>query len=87
MGFGVPIEEWINSELRGRIHETLTSQRALQRGYFEPRYVKVLLDEHERGRRDHSTALWSLFMLELWHQRYVDQASVPAARLPEFAYA
>ncbi len=87
MGFGVPIEEWINSELRGRIHETLTSQRALQRGYFEPRYVKVLLDEHECGRRDHSTALWSLFMLELWHQRYVDQASVPAARLPEFAYS
>ena len=87
MGFGVPIEEWINRELRDRIHETLTSPRARQRGCFDPRYINVLLDEHERGRRDHSSALWTLFMLELWHQRYVDRPSGRAAREPEFAYA
>src|SRR5262249_35768050 len=34
----------------------------------------VLLDEHERGRRDHSMALWSLLMLELWHQVFVDES-------------
>jgi hypothetical protein len=31
-----------------------------------------MLDEHERGRRDHSMALWALLMLELWHRQYVD---------------
>jgi asparagine synthase (glutamine-hydrolysing) len=80
MGFGVPVQEWINRELRERIHETLTERRALQRGYFESRYINVLLDEHERGRRDHSAALWALFMLELWHRTFVDGSQTISQR-------
>jgi asparagine synthase (glutamine-hydrolysing) len=71
-GFGVPVDRWINEQLRGRIRETLTESDARGRGYVEPRYVKGLLDEHERGRRDHSARLWSLFMLELWHRAFID---------------
>jgi len=81
MGFGVPIEQWINKQLRERVRETLTESRTTERGYIERRYVNVLLDEHERGRRDHASELWSLFMLELWHRTFVDKAgAVPAAR-------
>jgi len=71
-GFGVPIQEWINQQLRARIRETLSESRTRQRGYVDSHYVDVLLDEHERGRRDHSMALWALVMLELWHRRFVD---------------
>ena len=85
-GFGVPIDQWINQQLRGRVRETLTEPRAIQRGYVEPHYVNLLLDEHERGRRNHSHELWSLFMLELWHRRFVDGNSMPAQlRVPEAA--
>jgi asparagine synthase (glutamine-hydrolysing) len=77
-GFGVPIQEWINDQLRDRIRETLTEPRTRQRGYVEPRYVNLLLDEHARGRRDHSAQLWSLFMLELWHRALYDPAPDPA---------
>jgi asparagine synthase (glutamine-hydrolysing) len=72
MGFGVPIQEWINQQLRSRLRETLTEPRTRQRGYFDPHYVDVLLDEHERGRRDHSMGLWALFMLELWNRQFLD---------------
>ncbi|HEX3248835.1 MAG TPA: asparagine synthase (glutamine-hydrolyzing) [Pyrinomonadaceae bacterium] len=72
-GFGVPIQEWINQQLRSRLRETLTESRTRQRGYLDARYVDVLLDEHERGRRDHSMQLWSLFMLELWQRQFLDQ--------------
>ena len=71
-GFGVPVQEWINQQLRERIRETLMEQRTRERGYVDPRYVQVLLDEHERKRRDHSTQLWTLFMLELWHRAIYD---------------
>jgi SAM-dependent methyltransferase len=71
-GFGVPIQQWINLQLRERIRDTLTDSRFRQRGIISPRYTDVLLDEHERGRRDHSMALWSLLMLELWHRAFVD---------------
>lgn len=77
-GFGVPMQEWINRQLRGRIHDTLTEQRTRERGLFDADYVNVLLGEHERGRRDHAPALWSLLMLELWYRAFVDLGSVNA---------
>jgi asparagine synthase (glutamine-hydrolysing) len=82
-GFGVPVQEWINEQLRDRIRETLTEPRTRQRGYVEPRYVQVLLDEHDRGRRDHSTQLWALFMLELWHRVVYEGGGAGAASEPE----
>ena len=72
-GFGVPINEWINLQLRDRIRETLGSKQFLERGYFDADYINTLLDEHEKKRRDHSYALWLLFMLELWHRKYIDE--------------
>jgi asparagine synthase (glutamine-hydrolysing) len=71
-GFGVPVGEWINSQLKDRIHGILSEKRSLERGYFEPKYIQILLEEHAKNRRDHSHALWILWMLELWHRRFVD---------------
>jgi len=79
-GFGVPIQRWINNELRERIRGTLTESRTRQRGYVESRYVELMLDEHERSRRDHSAQLWSLFMLELWHRTFVDSPPMAGTR-------
>jgi asparagine synthase (glutamine-hydrolysing) len=81
-GFGVPIQDWINKQLRIRIRETLTERRTLERGYVQSKYVNVLLDEHERGRRDHSDGLWALLMLELWHRQLMDgsRSTLPVTR-------
>jgi asparagine synthase (glutamine-hydrolysing) len=77
-GFGVPIQQWINEQLRDRVRGTLTETRTRERGYIEPRYLNILLDEHERGRRDHATELWALFMLELWQRTFMDAPAVAA---------
>ena len=77
-GFGVPVQEWINKQLRGRIRDTLISSQSRQRGYIEPSYLNTLLDEHETGRRDHSMAVWALFMFELWHREFMDPPKPPA---------
>lgn len=74
-GFGMPLQQWINSELRDYIREVLTERRTSGRGYFNQTHVDLLFDEHRRGRRDHSTQLWTLFMLELWHRAFVDPTS------------
>ena len=71
-GFGVPIGEWINAQLRARIRSDLNDRQTFERGYFEKSYIQTLLDEHSKQRRDHSSALWSLWMLELWHRKFVD---------------
>ena len=71
-GFGVPIGDWINLQLRDRIHQTLKEKKTLERGYFDVKYIETLLDEHSKKRRDHSYSLWLLFMLELWHRQFMD---------------
>ena len=70
-GFGVPIGDWINLQLKQRIHETLSERKTLERGFFDAKYIKVLLDEHSNKRRDHSYALWILYILELWQRRFL----------------
>ncbi len=72
-GFGVPLNEWINLQLKDRIHETLSDKTTLERGFFDAKYIKVLLDEHAKKRRDHSYSLWILYILELWQRRFLDK--------------
>ena len=72
MGFGVPISHWFRGELRGFLKETVTTTKALGRGYFKPEVIHHLVDEHVGGRRDFAPQLWTLLMLELWHQEFVD---------------
>jgi asparagine synthase (glutamine-hydrolysing) len=72
-GFGVPLGVWFRGGLRELFADTLLAPRALQRGYFEARFVSRLVDEHLSGRRDHTLRLWQLVMFERWHQQYLDR--------------
>jgi asparagine synthase (glutamine-hydrolysing) len=71
-GFGVPLGLWFRGHIREAFTDVLQSPRTQQRGYFEPREVQRLLDEHLTGRRDHEFRLWQLLMFELWHRAYAD---------------
>jgi asparagine synthase (glutamine-hydrolysing) len=72
MGFGVPVGHWFRSSLQPLLRETILSSAALKRGLFEPAAVKQLVELHTRGERDFSQQLWTLLMLELWFQRFID---------------
>jgi asparagine synthase (glutamine-hydrolysing) len=72
MGFGVPIARWFRGELKNVLAETVLSERALGRGYFKREAVNQLVEEHTDGRRDYAHQLWTLLMLELWHQEFID---------------
>jgi asparagine synthase (glutamine-hydrolysing) len=62
-GFAVPLARWFRTELRGRL-EALTQGPAME--FVEPRAVNRLVQEHQRGRRDHSHQLWRVLALDLW---------------------
>jgi asparagine synthase (glutamine-hydrolysing) len=72
MGFGVPIGHWFRGTLQPFLRETLLSEVSLDRGLFRPEALKSLVELHTRGERDHSHQLWTLLMLELWFQRFID---------------
>jgi len=72
MGFGVPIGYWFRGSMKAFLRETLLSDTSLGRGFFDPQRVRAIVDEHIDGKTDHSHRLWSLMMLELWFQRFID---------------
>jgi len=72
MGFGVPLNHWFRHELKDLVTDTLLSQKSLQRGYVRPEAVRRLINEHQTLQWDHSARLWSLLVLELWQQTWMD---------------
>jgi asparagine synthase (glutamine-hydrolysing) len=74
-GFGVPLDAWFRGNLRELFADTLLSSSSLQRGYFEPAFVRHLVDEHLSGRRDHALRLWQLVVFDRWHRQYVDRGA------------
>ena len=72
MGFGVPIGHWFRGKMQPFLREVVLSEKALKRGMFKRETVERLIDEHVRGQRDYAHQLWTLLMLELWFQRFID---------------
>jgi len=72
MGFGVPIGHWFRGTLQPFVREKLLSEKALRRNLFQPEVVKDLIDQHTEAKKENSAQLWTLLMLELWFERFID---------------
>ncbi|PYS77806.1 MAG: asparagine synthase (glutamine-hydrolyzing) [Acidobacteria bacterium] len=72
MGFGVPVGHWLRGQMQPFLREQLLSERASRRGLLRPEAVRRLVELHARGERDYTHQLWTLLMLELWFQRFID---------------
>jgi len=71
-GFSLPLVHWMRNELKDGLLMILLEPRTLQRGYFEPRAIRAVMDEHFRGTRDHAGVLWMLLIFELWHRNFLE---------------
>ena len=78
MGFAIPLAAWLRGPLRDMLHDHLESASLRDRGIVSPGFVKHLLREHEAGRRDNRTWLWSLLVLEMWFRENTRWAASPA---------
>ena len=72
-GFGIPVAEWLKADLREQLQDELSPDRIRRQGLFDPAVVEKLVSEHLAGRRDHRKQLWTLFMFQLWHRRWIEE--------------
>ena len=70
MGFGVPINKWLRSELCGWASELLDAQLLRKQGYFYAEPIVRMWDEHVSGKADRSTELWPVLMFQAWLQEW-----------------
>ena len=71
MGFGIPRAEWLRTEMKELVIDTLTDKTATQRVWLKPVEVKKVLDLHMAG-QDKDNIIWPMLMLELWARTWLD---------------
>jgi len=77
-GFPTPFAIWFKKELRNFLYNLLLDKRTIERGIFNPKYVKKLLDRYTKPAKDNPLSLigvnkiWSLVITELWFRVFID---------------
>lgn len=72
-GFGVPIGEWFQHELRDMVHDTLLASSLAADGLLHGPAIARIVREHQSGARNHYHRIWVLLNLELWYRRCIRQ--------------
>lgn len=65
-GFAIPIGRWLRGELKDWASDLLSEKRLREDGLFSPAVVRKVWDEHQAGRRNHDTKLWTILMAQAW---------------------
>jgi asparagine synthase (glutamine-hydrolysing) len=85
MGFSVPLARWFRGPLKQRVQDAVLGERLATTGWFDPSYLRHLVQAHQSGARDYSAPLWTLLMFEAFLRQVVDGSGVVAT--PEDAVA
>lgn len=64
MGFSMPVAKWLRGPLKERLREAVLGPAMAGSGCFDMDFLRLMLDQHQAGLRDHSAGLWSLLMYE-----------------------
>ena len=72
LGFGMPIRDWFNNELRDWLNDILSKDKIKSRGIFNPTSIENLINLNATGKIDASYTLLSIVCVEIWCQRFLD---------------
>ena len=73
-GLGSPIRWWV-TQSDGFVATVLSRSNLERRGIVSADAVERFRQETFNGTHDHTKLLWSLFTLEIWLRRFVDNRS------------
>jgi asparagine synthase (glutamine-hydrolysing) len=82
MGFPVPVGRWFRGPFWPVVQELVLGPRALQRGLFEPSFLRRLAEEHRAGTAEHGDRLWLLVNLEIWQRIFLDGDDIDGVMPP-----
>jgi asparagine synthase (glutamine-hydrolysing) len=72
MGFSIPVNHWLRGQWMAKSNDLILGPRAKERGIFRESFLERVIDEHQAGKRDNSSIMWSLMMLEMWFRECFD---------------
>jgi asparagine synthase (glutamine-hydrolysing) len=82
-GFDAPLQRWTTTDYSAHLERDLLGSGSTVKTLLDPLVIRELFNEHRSGGRDHSHALWSMWMLEWWYRgrrQQPDEAAVLSPR-------
>ncbi len=76
-GFILPFGRWFKTDLQSFAHDILLDTRTLQRGFFDPKGLRQMLDEMKDPDDRYARQLYALLLFELWNRVFIDRAYAP----------
>ena len=61
----------MRNELREYVGENLSFESIKNRGLFNPKAVRMLIEDNDKGKIDASYTLFSLLCIEIWCRNYI----------------
>jgi asparagine synthase (glutamine-hydrolysing) len=72
MGFGIPIVDWFDTEIRKYIQVYLNESYLLKQGIFNSNVVTRMVNEYSANKNENVFKLWNLIMFQLWYDKWMN---------------
>jgi asparagine synthase (glutamine-hydrolysing) len=70
MGFAIPIEHWLNNELKDLVHTYISTEKLKQHGLFDISAALDIINQFYNGRTEKHLQVWYLLMFQMWYERW-----------------
>jgi asparagine synthase (glutamine-hydrolysing) len=70
-GFANPVGDWLRTSMKPFVHESLLSSDSAASKYFDVKYVRELLADHEGQQEQRRRHIYLLLSFELWHRQFI----------------
>jgi len=78
-GFAIPLHEWLRGPLHDWAEALIDDTRLKSEGFFRPEEIRRMWQEHQSGRRNWHTQLWSILIFQAWLNRSTDSSQTTRA--------
>lgn len=70
MGFAIPIEKWLLSDLKEQVEYYLDEKTIKDEGIFNAQEVTKLVKAFYSGKKELAQKIWFLLMFEMWYEKW-----------------
>ena len=67
-GFGIPLDEIINNNLKEMVYEMLSKEVILNQGIFNLKFIENLIERNYSGKEKLHNEIWSLLIFQIWYK-------------------
>ena len=71
MGFAIPIEKWLMTDLKPQVIEYLNDEKIKEQSIFEVEFVQKLKADFFSGKKELASKIWYLLMFQMWYEKWM----------------